>query len=201
MTYFAQIKNGIVTNVIVADQSFIDTLTDPQDWLETSYTTYGNVNSDGGAPFRGNYAGIGFTYDAVNDVFIPPKPYPSWLLDTATWLWNAPIPMPDNGLVYYWDEATLSWVLYQNQLNQMPVIIGEKNLQGGGNIKFYPPSVPTPNITQWMWKEKGASTYTIFTNVDNSVTITIPTQEDILIGCINHGVEMWSSNDVLVTPL
>lgn len=190
-TYFAQVENGIVTNLIVADQDFINTLPDPSQYHEYFYPPCE----------AGKVAGIGYVYNSTDDVFYQPQPYPSWTLNHTTWQWDAPTPRPNNNLLYYWDEATLSWILYPEQLNQTPVIIGEKNLQGGGSIKFYPPSDPPPNITQWMWKEKGASTYTIFTNVDNSVTITIPTSEDIVIGCINNGVEMWSSNDVLVTPL
>jgi hypothetical protein len=69
-------------------------------WKQTSY----NAN------FRKNYAGIGFTYDAVLDAFIPPKPYPSWLLNTETCQWQAPTPYPSDGNVYSWDEATQSWV-------------------------------------------------------------------------------------------
>lgn len=116
MSHFAQVKNGIVEQVIVADQDFIDTLPDKQDWIQTSYNTHGNVHygpdgkPDGGVPLRANYAGIGYTYDSLEDVFIAPKQYPSWLLNTATWEWQAPTPMPKDGKEYQWDEATESWV-------------------------------------------------------------------------------------------
>ena len=76
----------------------------------TSYNTHGNVHSGGGTPLRKNYAGIGYTFDAGRDAFIPPQPYASWLLDEDTCLWNAPVPYPDDGERYQWDEATLSWV-------------------------------------------------------------------------------------------
>ena len=107
MAHFAKIEDGIVTNVIVAEQEFIDT----QDgtWVQTSYNTYGNVhygqdgNADGGVALRGNYAGIGDTYDTDNDVFYKPKPYASWTL-ADTWLWVAPIAYPDDGNLYDWDE-------------------------------------------------------------------------------------------------
>ena len=107
MAHFAKIEDGIVTNVIVAEQEFIDT----QDgtWVQTSYNTYGNVhygqdgNADGGVALRGNYAGIGDTYDTDNDVFYKPKPYASWTL-ADTWLWVAPITYPDDGNLYDWDE-------------------------------------------------------------------------------------------------
>ena len=69
-------------------------------WKQTSY----NAN------FRKNYAGIGYTYDAVLDAFIAPKPFPSWLLNTETCQWQAPTPYPSDGNMYTWDEATQSWV-------------------------------------------------------------------------------------------
>ena len=78
----------------------------------TSYNTQGGVHSHGGTPYRKNYAGIGYTYDAGRDAFIPQKPYPSWLLDEATCLWEAPVPMPDDGALYKWDEAAGEWVEY-----------------------------------------------------------------------------------------
>jgi len=63
----------------------------------------------GGTPFRKNYAGIGYTYDEQRDAFIPPQPFPSWVLNEDSCLWDAPVPMPTDG-VYSWDEATNSWV-------------------------------------------------------------------------------------------
>jgi len=73
-------------------------------WKQTSYN--GNI--------RKNYAGIGFTYDATIDAFVPPKPFPSWLLDTNTAQWQAPAPMPTDGKMYSWDEASQTWVEVQN---------------------------------------------------------------------------------------
>ena len=107
MAHFAKIKNNIVTNVIVAGQSFIDT----QDgtWVQTSHNTRGNVhygldgNADGGVALRGNYAGIGYTYDGTNDVFYSPRPFPSWTL-TNKWLWVCPLTYPDDDKMYRWDE-------------------------------------------------------------------------------------------------
>ena len=75
----------------------------------TSYNTSGGVHSGGGTPYRKNYAGIGYTYDAVRDAFIAPKPFPSWVLDEATCWLSAPVPYPATGR-WNWDEATLSWV-------------------------------------------------------------------------------------------
>tara|TARA_R100001463_G_C3426373_1_gene210889 strand:+ start:176 stop:577 length:402 start_codon:yes stop_codon:yes gene_type:complete len=75
--------------------------------LRTSYNTFGNTHrEEGKTPFRGNYAGIGFTYDTVNDVFIPRKPYESWVLNSTTYLWEAPTPHgdPEDGL-WMWSEV------------------------------------------------------------------------------------------------
>ena len=119
MANFAQLDGAYtVTQVIVVNNETIDNLPFPESepvgvafcqslfglttiWKQTSY----NAN------FRKNYAGIGFTYDPVLDAFIAPQPYPSWLLNTATCQWEAPVPYPTDGGYYVWDEATLSWVL------------------------------------------------------------------------------------------
>ena len=118
MSHFAKILNGKVVNVIVAEPEFFQTFVDssPGDWIQTSYNTYGNVHlnadrqPDGGVALRGNYAGIGFTYDREHDVFYAPQPYPSWVLNHSTWLWEAPTPMPTDGKIYDWDEATTNWI-------------------------------------------------------------------------------------------
>jgi hypothetical protein len=110
-----------VTQVIVAEPEFFNTFVDssPGTWLQTSYNTRGGVHyvpdsdtpsEDQSKALRGNYAGIGYTYDQVNDVFYAPQPYPSWILNTQTYLWKAPVAMPKTGGPYDWDEATQSWV-------------------------------------------------------------------------------------------
>jgi len=78
-------------------------------WKRTSYNTIGGKHPEG-RPFRKNYAGIGYTYDAQRDAFIPPQPFPSWTLNEDTCLWDAPVAMPTDGQRYQWDEATTSWV-------------------------------------------------------------------------------------------
>jgi len=90
MSHFAKVLDGKVVQVIVAEQEFFNTFVDttPGNWIQTSYNTYGNQHSQGGTPLRGNYAGIVYTYDAVNDVFIPPKPYETATLNTDTWTWS-----------------------------------------------------------------------------------------------------------------
>jgi hypothetical protein len=115
MAHFAKVENGIVTDVIVADQSFIDSGTVGSGWIQTSYNTHGNIHygsdgtPDGGVALRKNYAAVGDYYDAEADAFYTKRPYPSWTLDKNTFLWNPPSPYPVTGLVYYWDEDTLSW--------------------------------------------------------------------------------------------
>ena len=117
MSHFAKVLDGKVVQVIVAEPEFFNTFVDssPGQWIQTSYNTRGGVhygpdgNPDGGVALRGNYAGIGFTYDASNDVFYPPQTYPSWVLNQQTWQWDAPIPYPNDGKSYRWDEAKLEW--------------------------------------------------------------------------------------------
>lgn len=109
MSHFAKVENGIVTQVIVAEQDVIDSGAFGDGWIQTSYNTYGGQHPEG-RPLRKNYAGIGFTYDITRDAFIPPQPFASWTLDENTCLWNAPIPYPDDGNRYTWDDSTVSWV-------------------------------------------------------------------------------------------
>jgi hypothetical protein len=107
MSHFAKVVDGVVTEVISADQSFIDS--QEGTWIQTSYNTWGNAHKLGGTPLRGNYAGIGYTYDAVNNVFVAPQTYSSWVLNQSTWLWEAPTPSPQDDKSYFWDEPTTSW--------------------------------------------------------------------------------------------
>ena len=90
MSHFAKVLNGVVVNVITADPSFFDTFVDssPGTWIQTSYNTQGNKHAHGGTPLRGNYAGVGYIYDTEHDVFYPPQPSPSAILDTSTWTWS-----------------------------------------------------------------------------------------------------------------
>jgi hypothetical protein len=110
--------SNVVTQVIVGkDEDEGDT-----DWeayygaKRTSYNTHGGQHANGGTPFRYNYAGISYTFSdapewaAQGGAFIPPQPYPSWVLNPDTALWDAPVPYPTDGNDYRWDEDTLSWV-------------------------------------------------------------------------------------------
>ena len=112
MGHFAKVVDGKVTQVIVAEPDFFDTFVDssPGAWIQTSYNTQGGQHTNGGTPLRGNYAGIGYTYDATNDVFYAPQPYASWTISSPTWTWEAPVAYPTDGKPYKWDEATTSWV-------------------------------------------------------------------------------------------
>ena len=116
MAHFAQLdENNVVTQVIVVDNNellengveseakgiaFCQALFPGTTWVQTSY------NSN----FRKNYAGQGYTYNPSLDAFIPPKPYPSWVLDTATCQWVAPVSYPNDGASYVWDEASQTWI-------------------------------------------------------------------------------------------
>lgn len=109
MSHYAKCVDGKVVSVIVAEAEFFDTFVDssPGEWVKTSYRTQGNQHPEG-TPLRGNFAGIGYTYDKANDVFYAQQPYASWVLNQTTWLWEAPVAMPTDGQ-YVWDEATTSW--------------------------------------------------------------------------------------------
>jgi len=102
MAHFAKLNSNTVTEIIVAEQDFINSgaIGDSFLWVQTSYN--GN--------FRKNFAGVGGTYDKVRDAFIPPKPYASWTLVEGTCQWTAPVAYPDDGKLYGWNEDTTNWV-------------------------------------------------------------------------------------------
>ncbi len=118
MAHFAEIDadNTVVRVLVVGDdqenrgQEFLaNDLGLGGTWNKTSYNTVGGVHQNGGTPLRKNYAGIGYTYDAQRDAFIPPKPFPSWNLDESSCLWEAPIDYPSDGKSYTWDEENITW--------------------------------------------------------------------------------------------
>jgi hypothetical protein len=122
MSHFAKVEDGVVTQVLVAEQDFINSgaVGDPAQWIQTSYNTRAGVHyepnsttpsADQSKALRKNYAGIGYSYDAGRDAFIPPKPYASWVIDEATAQYVSPIAYPTDGQEYDWDEATVSWVV------------------------------------------------------------------------------------------
>lgn len=107
MSHFAEIKNNIVIQVIVAEQDFIDTQSGT--WIQTSYNTRKGVNLVSGISLRKNYAKVGDTFDVIRDAFISPKPYPSWILNEEECFWYPPIKMPFNLSGALWDESSLNW--------------------------------------------------------------------------------------------
>ena len=128
MAHYAFLDNQNIVTAVIAGRDEDDLVEGVESWetyygnrkamtcVQTSYNTHGGVHYTDGEPsddqtkaLRFNYAGIGFTYDEARDAFIPPTPYPSWVLDEGTCLWVAPVPMPEDG-VYVWDETTTSWV-------------------------------------------------------------------------------------------
>ena len=124
MAHYAFInQNNIVTEVIVGrdEDEIVDGIFDWEEYykevrdqkcLRTSYNTLGNQHIGNGIPFRGNYAGIGYTYDPDFDVFIAPRPYPSWKLNYTTYQWEAPVSMPEEieGSFWKWSEYNLEWI-------------------------------------------------------------------------------------------
>jgi hypothetical protein len=118
MAHFAKVENGIVTEVIVAEQEVIDSGAFGSGWIQTSYNTRGGVHYEPNSStpsqnqskaLRKNYAGIGYTYDLERDAFIPPPLFNSWILNEDTCLWEPPVPYPDDGGMYAWNEETQSW--------------------------------------------------------------------------------------------
>lgn len=129
MGHFAKVQSGVVTQVIVAEPEFFDAFVDssPGQWIQTSYNTSGGVHyetdkaglrvpsKDQTKALRKNYAGIGYTYDATRDAFIPPKPFNSWVLNEDSCNWEAPVPMPaDSDKFYIWDEDKEEWEAMEN---------------------------------------------------------------------------------------
>jgi hypothetical protein len=127
MAHFAEIdENNIVIRVLVVpddeEHRGHDFLANDLNlggiWLKTSYNTVMGEHLFGKTPYRKNYAGIGFTYDVDRDAFIPPKPFPSWVLDENACIWEAPIPRPNNYDYYVWNEELLEWKLtHRNTIN------------------------------------------------------------------------------------
>jgi hypothetical protein len=127
MAHFAKVIDGVVIEVIVADQDFIDSgaVGDPLLWIQTSYNTrggiyyYPNTNTpdpDQSKALRKNFAGIGDTYSYELDAFIPKKPFNSWVLNETTCLWESPIPCPQDNNKYKWNEQNQSWDLIENNI-------------------------------------------------------------------------------------
>jgi hypothetical protein len=122
MAHFAKLGEGnkvirvtVVSNdIAITEQAGIDFLTELHKepnvvWKQTSYNTYNGVHTEGGTPFRKNYAMLGGTYSSERDAFIPPHQFSSWKLNESTCRWDPPTPYPDDGKTYKWNESTISW--------------------------------------------------------------------------------------------
>ncbi len=116
MAHYAKIGTGnIVLSVEVVSNAVLlkDDIENEQQGVEFLQNLYGNrdlyIQTSYNNNSRKNYAGVGYKYDAERDAFIAPKPYPSWVLDEDTCIWNAPVAHPDDGKKYSWDEDTTSW--------------------------------------------------------------------------------------------
>ena len=122
MGHYAKINDQkIVERVIVADEEFINSgsVGDPAIWIKTSYNTRSGIyylpdswehHPDQSKALRKNFAGIGYIYDVERDAFIPPQPFPSWVLNEFSCTWESPVPYPEDGNEYEWNEETTSWV-------------------------------------------------------------------------------------------
>lgn len=119
MAHYAKVNQGLVTQIIVAEEDFFETFQDtsPGTWIQTSYNTRGGKHyqedgtesSDQSKALRKNFAGIDFTYDTSKDAFISPKPYNSWTLNNTTCLWEAPVASPSDDGRYDWNETDQTW--------------------------------------------------------------------------------------------
>ena len=128
MAHFAKLdENNLVLEVIVVADSDAPTEAKGQTFLQnlykntitykqTSYNTIAGEHKLGGTAFRKNYAGVGYTYDASKDAFIPPKPWNSWTLNEDTCQWEAPVAYPDDGKSYVWKEDTQTWILFYGKV-------------------------------------------------------------------------------------
>jgi hypothetical protein len=108
MAHFAEIIDGVVDRVIVAETKEWCETNLGGTWVQTSYNTQGGVHKLGGTPLHKNYAGIGFTFDGTG--FAAPQPFASWALNTNSYLWEPPTAMPKDGKAYVWNEDDLAWV-------------------------------------------------------------------------------------------
>lgn len=155
MAHFAKVENRIVTQVIVAEEDFIATGILGHGWVQTSYNTFGNQHPNG-TPLRGNYAGIGYTYDAENDVFIAPQPYSNWILNTTSWLWEPPVAMPQDEYFYIWDQEAGVW--------------------NKGELRPVPPPEPEPVVEAPVVEEPVAETAVETTPVEEAPVAEAPVE-------------------------
>lgn len=184
MGHYAKVVDNVVTRVIVADRQFWALFKDetPGTWLETSYNTRGNAHLLGGTPLRGNFAGIGYLYDPVEDVFIPPKPFANYVLDTNTWTWKAPEPL-------------------------LPTVLIAQPIVNGAIVRFQQPETMPMGTVTWKYlyeNSVGTHTGTFVNDGSNTVTITGMDQGTayvVNIAMVVGGTELWAYADLPVTPI
>ena len=107
MGHYAKVENGVVTQVIVAEGLDWCEQNLGGEWVQTSYNTHGGVHSGGKSPIHKNYAGVGYIWDGTG--FATPQPYPSWILDETSYIWQAPVARPTDDKMYQWNEVDLNW--------------------------------------------------------------------------------------------
>lgn len=184
MGNYAKVVNNVVTQVIVADRQFWATFKDtsPGLWLEASYNTVGNVHLLGGTPLRGNFPGIGYLYDPINDVFIPPKPYANYVLDENTWTWIPPEPL-------------------------LPTVLTAEPIVNGAIVTFQQPlTMPMGTVTWKYLYENSVGTHTAEFVNDGSNTVQIDGMNEgtayvVNIAMVVGGTELWAAADLPVTPI
>lgn len=184
MRNYAKVVNDIVVKVIVAEADFFNTFVDdsPGEWIETSANTQGNVNLLTGSALRGNFAGIGYFYDRVNDVFIPPKPYANYVLDTDTWTWKAPEPL-------------------------LPTVLTATPIVNGAIVTFQQPeTMPMGTVTWKYLYENSVGTHTGTFENDGSNTVTLTGMDQGTMYVVNIAMvvgetELWAAADLPVTPI
>jgi hypothetical protein len=198
MSHFAKVVNGIVANVIVAEQSFIDSgaVGDPSLWVQCSYNTKFGIHHgpdgkpDGGVALRGNFPGVGHIYNEENDVFHHPSPLPSFVLNETTWHWEPPIPSPDiveGGPPFYrWCEVFKTW--YPAVRNQLDTGWEEPNFPPFH--KDFPDQQYYWNASINQWLPEG---YTIDMNTKNLIANNAP------VGSIAPAVNRLNM-DLLIPP-
>lgn len=149
MAHFAKVINGRVEEVIVADQEFVDQIKQPgEQWIQTSYNTFGGVHldpetrqpsNDQSKALRYNFASVGGFYDSTADAFFNPKPFKTWVLDKTTYMWKPPVPFPQDGNSYSWNDEDAVWELMSEIEEPYP-----------DDGKFY-----TWDGSKWVESEKG----------------------------------------------
>lgn len=122
MAHFARIKNSqvirvhVVNNEVITDENGVEQEELGKKFLAELHGVLAEefVQCSYNSNFRAHYPALGYTYDLESDVFIPPQPYSSWILNTENYIWEPPIPRPDGDGYYAWDDLSIQWVLIES---------------------------------------------------------------------------------------